>query len=157
MPLTRYQERAVREIGIFLDKLATQQSSDNPKYASLEAWDQARKEFTIHGSYNMRKNGIGKDLPIFCIRVPTGGGKTLLATQVLGLIYKTILKERNGAGLVLWVVPSDQIYKDTLRRLRDRNDFYRISLEAALSRRIELWEKHEMARLTPGKLASNLN
>ena len=72
-------------------------------------------------------------------------------------MYKTILKERNGAGLVLWVVPSDQIYKDTLRRLRDRNDFYRISLEAALSRRIELWEKHEMARLTPGQLASNLN
>ncbi|PYI86351.1 MAG: hypothetical protein DME26_09185 [Verrucomicrobia bacterium] len=51
----------------------------------------------------------------------------------------------------------DQIYKDTLRRLRDRRDFYREALEAAISRRIEVWEKHEIARLTPGQLASNLN
>jgi hypothetical protein len=35
--------------------------------------------------------------------VPTGGGKTLLATQILGLVYQTILKKRNGCGLVLWV------------------------------------------------------
>ena len=96
-------------------------------------------------------------MPNFCIKVPTGGGKTLLATQILGLIYRTILKENRGAGLVLWVVPSDQIYKDTLKALRDRHHFYRESLEFALSRRIEVWEKHEIARLTPGQLASNLN
>ncbi|MCZ7625139.1 MAG: DEAD/DEAH box helicase family protein [Candidatus Methylomirabilis sp.] len=89
--------------------------------------------------------------------MPTGGGKTLLATQILGLVYQTILKNRNGSGLVLWVVPSDQIYKDTLKALRDRRHFYRESLEFALSRRIEVWEKHEIFRLTPGQLHSNLN
>ncbi len=94
---------------------------------------------------------------MFCIKVPTGGGKTLLATQILGLIYQSILKYRNGCGLVLWVVPSDQIYKDTLKAFRDRRHFYRESLEFALSRRIEVWEKHEIFRLTPGQLRSNLN
>ena len=89
--------------------------------------------------------------------MPTGGGKTLLATQILGLVYQTILKNRNGSGLVLWVVPSDQIYKDTLKAFRDRRHFYRESLEFALSRRIEVWEKHEIFRLTPGQLHSNLN
>jgi type III restriction enzyme len=96
-------------------------------------------------------------LPTFCIKVPTGGGKTLLATQILGLIYETLLKDRNGAGLALWVVPSDQIYKDTLKALRDRQHFYRESLEHALSRRLEVWEKDEIARLTPAQLANNLN
>ena len=81
----------------------------------------------------------------------------MLATQILGLVHRTILKDRNGTGLVLWVVPSDQIYKDTLKALRDRRHFYRESLEFALSRRIEVWEKHEIARLTPGQLRSNLN
>ncbi len=71
--------------------------------------------------------------------------------------YQTILKDRNGAGLVLWVVPSDQIYKDTLKALRDRRHFYRESLEFALSRRIEVWEKQEIARLTPAQLRSSLN
>lgn len=157
MSLTRYQERARKEVGIFLGKLAAQQASGNAKYASLEAWDQARKEFKLHGTYNPRKNGLGKDLPNFCVRVPTGGGKTLLATQILGLIYETILKDRNGAGLVLWVVPSDQIYKDTLKKLRDRSDFHRESLEFAVSRRIEVWEKDEVFRITPNQMRSNLN
>jgi len=124
----------------------------------MEAWDEAGKEFSILGSYNPRKNGLGKDLPNFCIRVPTGGGKTLLATQILGSVYKTILKDRNGTGLVLWVVPSDQIYKDTLRRLRDRADFYRESLEFAVSHRmIEVWEKDEIFRITPSQMRNNLN
>lgn len=80
-----------------------------------------------------------------------------MAAEMLGLIHRTILKERNGAGLVLWVVPSDQIYKDTLTALRDRRHFYRASLEFGLSRRVEVWEKHEVARLAPAQLQRNLN
>ncbi len=156
MQLKRYQERVVREVRIFLEALAAQQAAGN-KYASLEAWEQAKTRFYLPGEYRPRRNGLGKDLPTFCIKVPTGGGKTLLATQILGLIYRTLLKERNGTGLVLWVVPSDQIYKDTLKALRDRRHFYRESLEFAVSHRIEVWEKHEIARLTPGQLRSSLN
>jgi type III restriction enzyme len=156
MELKRYQERVIREVKLFLDALATHQAAGN-RHASLDAWDDARRIFTIRGEYRPRKNGLDKDLPTFCIKVPTGGGKTLLATHVLGLVYHTILKSRNGSGLVLWVVPSDQIYKDTLKALRDRRHPYRESLEFALSRRIEVWEKHEIFRLTPGQLHSNLN
>lgn len=156
MELKRYQERVIREIKLFLEALATQQAAGN-RHASLDAWEDARRGFFIKGEYRPRKNGLSKDLPTFCIKVPTGGGKTLLATQVLGLVYQTILKNRNGSGLLLWVVPSDQIYKDTLKAFRDRRHFYRESLEFSLSRRIEVWEKHEIFRLTPGQLRSNLN
>jgi type III restriction enzyme len=156
MQLKRYQERVVREVKAFLEALASQQAAGN-KYASLEAWDEAKKHFHLPGQYRPRRNGLGKDLTTVCIKVPTGGGKTLLATLILGLIYQAVLKDRNGAGLVLWVVPSDQIYKDTLKALRDRRHFYRESLEFCLSRRIEVWEKHEITRLTPGQLRSNLN
>lgn len=156
MQLKRYQERVINETKLFLDALATEQASGS-QYASLAAWDKTKKLFYLPGEYRPRKNGLGKDLPTFCIKVPTAGGKTLLATQILGLIHQTILKSRNGSGLVLWVVPSDQIYKDTLKAFRDRRHFYRESLEFALSRRIEVWEKHEIFRLTPGQLQSNLN
>ena len=156
MELKRYQERVIREVKFFLEALASQQASGN-RHASVDAWEDARRSFFIRGDYRPRKNGLGKDLPTFCIKVPTGGGKTLLATQILGLVYQSILKNRNGSGLVLWVVPSDQIYKDTLKAFRDRRHFYRESLEFSLSRRIEIWEKHEIFRLTPGQLHSNLN
>lgn len=156
MQLKRYQERVLREVRQYLDLLAAEQAAGS-RYAALAAWDGAKKLFDLAGNYRVRQNGLGKDLPTFCIKVPTGGGKTLLATQVLGHIHQTILKARNGAGLVLWVVPSDQIYKDTLKALRDRRHFYRVALEHALSRRLEVWEKQDIARLTPAQLANNLN
>jgi len=157
MQLKRYQERALREVRTFLEALAAQQAAGNAKHAALDAWDETKKQFHLWGEYRTRRNGLDRDLPTFCVKVPTGGGKTLLAAEILGLVYQTILKSRNGAGLVLWVVPSDQIYKDTLRAFRDRRHFYRESLEFSLSRRIEVWEKHEIARLTPGQLQTNLN
>ena len=135
MDLKRYQERVVKQVDAYLRALAKFKVE---RYPSQTAWD----EGGAIGGYKPRRNGLGKDLPTFCIKVPTGGGKTLLATQALGSIYRTILKDRNGAGLVLWVVPSSQIYRDTLRRLRDRRDMYRLMLEHAVSRRIEVWEKH---------------
>jgi hypothetical protein len=55
MTLKRYQERAIREVDLFLDKLAAHQASANAKYASMEAWEEAAKEFSIYGSYNPRK------------------------------------------------------------------------------------------------------
>ncbi len=154
MELKRYQETVLKDVRAYLDALDAQIEDGNKRHAAEDAWEECRvpREYK-----SRRKNGLGKELPTFCVKVPTGGGKTLLATQILGSIYRTILKHRRGAGLVLWVVPSDQIYKDTLRLLRDRNDFYRESLEFCLSRRIEVWEKHEIRRLTPGQLASTLN
>src|SRR6266478_1818925 len=153
MELKKYQVELLKGIRVYLSALAKEQAGGN-KHAALDAWDNVR----VPGRrYAERRNGLGKDMPNFCLKVPTGGGKTLLATQVLGLIYSTILEKRNGAGLVLWVVPSDQIYKDTLKALRDRNHFYRFSLEHAVSRRVEVWEKHEINRLTPGQLSGCLN
>jgi len=156
MELKNYQKRALSETRIFLEALAAEQARDN-RHSSADAWEEVKKRFSLPGIYREHKNGLGRDVPTICIKVPTGGGKTLLATQFLGLVHQTILKRRNGAGLVLWVVPSDQIYKDTLKALRDRRHFYRESLEFAVSRRIEVWEKHEIARLTPGQLQNNFN
>ncbi|MCX5655346.1 MAG: DEAD/DEAH box helicase family protein [Planctomycetota bacterium] len=152
MELKKYQRRVVEEVERYLARLAQVREAGQPRHAALDAWEDLRLGF-----YREHKNGLGEDLPVFCIKVPTGGGKTLLATQILGSAYRTLLKDRNGAGLVLWVVPSSQIYRDTLRRLRDRNDMYRLMLEHAVSRRIEVWEKHEIARLSPGRLRDCLN
>jgi type III restriction enzyme len=152
MDLKKFQRRVVDEVERYLQRLAVEREGGNVRHGSMDAWKELRL-----GQYFERENGVGEDMPTFCIKVPTGGGKTLLATQILGSIHRTILKDRNGAGLVLWVVPSSQIYRDTLKRLRDRNDMYRRMLEHAVSRRIEIWEKGEIARLSPGKLRDCLN
>lgn len=153
MELKRYQERVLETTRSFLQRLAEEQGKGN-KYASDEAWQAATG---LEMGYRRSRNGLGKDFPCFCIKVPTGGGKTLLATQILGQICSTILRARNGSGLALWIVPSDQIYKDTLKALRDRRHPYRESLEFAVGRRVEIWEKDEILRLTRSQLSEALN
>jgi type III restriction enzyme len=153
MELKRYQERVVKEAEEYLRAVQRHREAGNRDYGSSAAWERDRKL----GGYRRWENGLGLDAPRFTIKVPTGGGKTLLATQILGSLYRTILQDRNGAGLVLWVVPSSQIYRDTIRRLSDRQDMYRLMLEHAVSRRIEIWEKHEIARLSPARLRECLN
>jgi type III restriction enzyme len=153
MELKEYQKRVVKEAEGYFRALEREQDGGNRKHGAKDAWEAVG----ISGVYTERRNGLNEDLPTVCVKVPTGGGKTLLATQILGVIQRTILKQRNGAGLVLWVVPSSQIYRDTLKRLRDRNDMYRLMLEHAISRRIEVWEKGEIARLSPGRLRECLN
>ena len=153
MEFKDYQKAVIAEVQAYLAEVANEEAAGN-RHAALDAWERLR----VPGHpYREQRNGLGKAFPQFCLKVPTGGGKTLLATQVLGLIHSTMLKARNGCGLVLWVVPSDQIYKDTLRALRDRNHFYRFSLEHAVSRRVEVWEKTDILRITPTQLSGALN
>ena len=154
--LKEYQKRVDQEVEGFLSSLALRQKNTPSDYAEQCSQITWEKDCKL-GEYKRRTNGIGQDLPNFCIKVPTGGGKTLLATQILGSIYRTILADQNGAGLVLWVVPSSQIYRDTIKRLSDRRDLYRVMLEHSLSRRIEIWEKDDIARLTPTRLRECLN
>lgn len=152
MQLKEYQQRVIEEVERYLDAVVREREAGNLRHGSMDAWR------AVHGgAYYEQTNGLDEDYPNFTIKVPTGGGKTVVATQILGSIYQTLLRDRNGAGLVLWVVPSSQIYRDTLKRLSDRNDWYRIMLEHAVSRRIEVWEKTDIARLSPVKLRENLN
>ncbi|MAZ18982.1 MAG: restriction endonuclease subunit R [Ahrensia sp.] len=58
-------------------------------------------------------------LPYVCLRVPTGGGKTILAAHSVAVAADTLLRCENPT--VLWLVPSQAIREQTLSSLRDRS------------------------------------
>lgn len=69
-------------------------------------------------------------LPYICLRIPTGGGKTLVACHAAGLARRELLgSERN---IILWLVPSNAIREQTINALRDRRHPYREALEAGV-------------------------
>lgn len=70
-------------------------------------------------------------MPYVCLRLPTGGGKTLLACLAVPVVQRELL--RSERGVVLWLVPSKAIQEQTLRALRDRAHPYRQALDAELS------------------------
>lgn len=67
--------------------------------------------------------------PYCCIRLPTGGGKTLLAAHAIKVVADEWM-ERPRAP-VLWLVPSNAILVQTLDALRKPRHPYRVALEEA--------------------------
>ena len=62
--------------------------------------------------------GFAEDMPYFCLRVPTGGGKTWLAASSVKLVNTHLL--RTTHSVILWLVPSNQIKEQTLTGLKER-------------------------------------
>ena len=144
MILKEYQRRTLATVREFLEGLAKWRGN---AAAALEAvpeldFDWVRKawEKSIPArAYHPRRNGLGEPLPSFCLKIPTGGGKTLLATKVVDLVNTHYRKRQTG--LVLWIVPSTQIYNQTLKALKDRDHPYRQQLDMASAGRTLTLEK----------------
>ena len=87
--------------------------------------------------YVDRTAAAGFPVPHVCFKVPTGGGKTLLAAAALERLDQ-------NSGLVLWMVPSNAIYRQTKEKLWDRQHPYRQMLERASGRRVKVLEKDDL-------------
>jgi type III restriction enzyme len=83
-----------------------------------------------------RQDGIGRPVPNVCLKLPTGGGKTYLATRSIEQLQRIFY--RRAHGLVLWIVPSDAIYTQTWNALANREHPYRMTLERASGGQVKL-------------------
>lgn len=73
--------------------------------------------------------GFPEEMPYFCLRIPTGGGKTYLAAKSVALVNSHLLC--NEHGVILWLVPSKAIRDQTLAGLRNLNHPYHAALREA--------------------------
>lgn len=77
----------------------------------------------------VQAEGLAAGMPYACIRVPTGGGKTILACYAAGLAKNDLLRAERA--VVLWLVPSNTILDQTANALRDPRHPYRRALDVA--------------------------
>ena len=122
--LKEYQKETLAQVRVYLETLAefrakdSQSARDRPRLGidwPAKAWEKVE----TGRKYFPRRNGLNEPLPSFCLKIPTGGGKTLLATKTIDLA-NTYFRKSNR-GLVLWVVPTTQIYNQTLSDKRPRS------------------------------------
>lgn len=140
----------------FAPKIYQQQVLD-----SVEAYFQACHEqlspsvaFTItterlwgRGNPYYPLSGFPLDMPYFCLRVPTGGGKTWLAAKSVAGVNTHLLRTEHS--VILWLVPSKPIREQTLKALKDRNHPYHTALrEAGPITVLDLDEAKSVARAT---------
>lgn len=163
MELKEYQQHVLTRLDRYLTVLAETQGDaedfvafqrSKGKDATLadycsNAWDRLNQEGllphlyagnqTVIAPYLSRFDGLRRPVPNICLKVPTGGGKTLLAAAALERIQTDYF--RRQTGLVLWVVPSEAIYRQTWKQLANREHPYRQMLERASGGRVKMLEK----------------
>lgn len=160
MELKDYQKTTLLQIKAYLEWLLKAKEEAARRSVALssefadETFDFPRVAWrkVSNKPYYPKNNGLGEDLPNFYLKLPTGGGKTLLACHAIDLINRVYLKKQTG--IVLWIVPTSQIYRQTLEHLRNREDPYRQVLDIASGGRTIILEKTE--RFTKLDVKENL-
>lgn len=85
------------------------------------------------------KNNV-KGAPHICHKVPTGGGKTFIASAAL----KVAMSHINPLyKVVVWLVPSNAILEQTLRNLRNKQHPYRQRIDTDFQNRVEVFDKQQ--------------
>ncbi|MBN9352018.1 MAG: DEAD/DEAH box helicase family protein [Chitinophagaceae bacterium] len=149
MKLKNYQEKVLNTLKDYLSAL----NAFKAKYTNALEIDpdvardydfpkRAFSQATNRTIYHNKTNGLQEPLPDIYLKVPTGGGKTFLACHSIDLIQKSYLKKQTGP--VLWIVPTTQIYRQTISALKNREHPYRQVLDISSGGRTLIKEKTEL-------------
>lgn len=111
MALKEYQQSLLDDYAAFLSN--TREAGDPAAAFRLSA----REHFGYEIPYRpIDESRDGKLIPYVCLRVPTGGGKTMIAGHSIRCVNDKFLATEHS--LVLWLVPSDPIREQTLYELK---------------------------------------
>lgn len=141
--LKKQQDEAAKRITAL--EQAGLSASDNDRDYFAKTWEELGRRGALprvkekDGSlsappYVRRQDSHGRTIPHVCMKLPTGGGKTLLGAAA-------IERKQPAAGLVLWITPSRAIFRQTWRAFAHRLHPYRQSLERACGGRVKLLKK----------------
>jgi type III restriction enzyme len=125
LPLKGYQEKALAALDAFFVAARGQATSEQMQAAFDSARRDAMGESAPVAPYRPFST-TAPEIPVACLRIPTGGGKTLMAAHAIERAARLYV----GAPLplALWLVPSDAIRTQTLEALKTAGHPYREAL-----------------------------
>ena len=130
--LKRYQAQALQALDDYLQ-------------AAALAGPRAAFEQRTGFGYNTEPFG---ELPCVCLRIPTGGGKTLLGAHAVGRMARG-WPSRSARPLTLWLVPSDTIRSQTLAALATPGHPFHEALAQACGEGVRVCALDDLANIAP--------
>lgn len=86
-------------------------------------------------------------VPYVCLRLPTGGGKTILGTHSIGIVRDAWVEK--DYPMVLWLVPSNTIRLQTAEALKNARHPYRQALDEAFDGRVRVFDISDFTHIRP--------
>ncbi len=115
LPLKEYQERTLETLTEYYQNCLRLQNANTAFYDLTQ-----RPYAPVNGLSGM---------PYVCLRLPTGGGKTLVACHAVDITASELLKTESP--LILWLTPSNPIREQTLSALKNPNHPYRNAFKSS--------------------------
>lgn len=151
MKLKDYQDLTITTLSTFFQEARVHGAASAYNTITTED-DQAKR---LHGRGGKYKAVAGLEhVPYVCLRLPTGGGKTLLAAHAIAIARDHWLERDYPA--VVWLVPSDTIRRQTVDALKDARHPYRRALDDAFEGRVRVFDMADFTQVTPQDLRANL-
>ena len=132
LTLKSYQQTALDALGAFARAART-------KGPALAFGELAGRPYNL--------DAFGAQVPCVCLRIPTGGGKTVLAAHAVPLLAREW--QGSDAPVAVWLVPSDAIRQQTLKALQTPGHAYRTALTDAYGEGLQVCTLDDVAQIAP--------
>ncbi len=159
MELKPYQSKVIKDFENFLTYL---QEQEKASIAFNKYWEDKIGPYSpqIDGSFSGMKP-YRDNIPgatHIAIKVPTAGGKTFIACNVLHSINKFSINGNSKA--VVWLVPWSNLLQQTYNNLSNPSHPYREKLNSLFNGRVEVYDKESLLKgenFNPSSVSEQLN
>ena len=148
MELKDFQKNALKSLTSYLDRARI---LGNPEQAFIQALRESKPD-EPPPPYRTISNLAG--VPNVCLRLPTGGGKTLLAAHAISVAGKAYLER--DFPVVLWLVPTSTIRTQTAEALKKPSHPYRAAIDDAFAGRVSVFDISEIDQIRPQDLTERV-
>jgi type III restriction enzyme len=93
-------------------------------------------------------------IPYVCLRLPTGGGKTIVAAHAIRVAAHSCIEKE--FPVVLWLVPTNTIRTQTADALKNPAHSYRQALDDAFEGRVTVFDIADIDNIRPADLSERV-
>ncbi len=146
LTLKTYQQNALNALHEYLQLAVKINSADDAFYQYTRRTQPQRRGLAYLSVDQL------PGLPYVCLRIPTGGGKTIVACHAISVAAQDFLRQERA--VVLWLVPTNTIKAQTLAALRDRQHPYRQALDSTMEAGVTILDLTQAQYMTRPTLDS---
>ncbi len=151
MRLKQYQSDALATLRLFFEEARV--AGAKGAYEKITAEPERATRLGRYGGTYELLDGLPK-VPYVCLRLPTGGGKTILASHSINIARETWVDK--DYPLVLWLVPTNTIRIQTADALENTQHPYRKVLDEAFEGRVRIFDIGDFTQIRPHDIRDSL-
>jgi len=149
MELKPFQRAALDTLRIYLERVRVTGEPEQSYIWTLQQQQPERNPLP----YRTIPGLVG--VPNVCLRLPTGGGKTLLAAHTIAQAGRSYLER--DYPVVFWLVPTNTIRKQTVEALKKPSHPYRAAIDQAFDGLVAVFDIGDVAQIRPQDLTERVS